>query len=273
MSNNNNNTEANSFTSKRVKPRYIVVNEDINDSLDPFTLKIYQTLRYQADYSSECSSIKRNVTSICNKVGLSRRQVFYSISILESVGLLKRESTPGQQSTYWIAQELGYFTAKETSVNAESPTEKPPVHDVHEGVHDVHGVVHHMHTIIINPSTNTSKDLKTLVDSKKSTNYKEDNLFMLFYSSYPNKQKPEAAHKAFKKLRANEEIVEMLVKDVLLRRENNWKGRPKDKIPHPSTYLNNKEWEGEIYPPESNVSNFPNKPPRYTMHELMDGVL
>jgi hypothetical protein len=110
--------------------------------------------------------------------------------------------------------------------------------------------------------------LKPFVDLKKSTDYKDDDLFMQVYSVFPNKQKPKVAWKAFQKHKPDQTFVDFLVNDIRLRIENNWKGRPKDKIPHPATYFNASEWEGEIYAPESNITQFPNKPARYTMHEL-----
>lgn len=99
----------------------------------------------------------------------------------------------------------------------------------------------------------TNKDLinKPNVDSanttKKPKEYKFDELFMAFYQNYPNKQKPLIAYKAFLKLAPTEELVLMLVQDVVNRVNNNWKGRDKSKIPFPATYLNGREWEGEIY--------------------------
>jgi hypothetical protein len=119
---------------------------------------------------------------------------------------------------------------------------------------------------------NKKSIIKPFVDLT-STSYKDDELFMQFYSIYPNKQKPEIARKAFYKHKPDQEFVSMLCTDVYKRVENNWKNRHKNKIPFPATYLNGKEWEGEIYEPESNIATFPNKPPRYTMTELMDGVL
>jgi len=95
------------------------------------------------------------------------------------------------------------------------------------------------------------EDIKNpYVDSSKSTrdvSYKDDSLFMSFYEHYPNKQKPKVAYQAFKKLKANEELVNILVVDVYTRMEKNWKGRDKSKIPFPATYLNSREWEGELY--------------------------
>jgi hypothetical protein len=105
----------------------------------------------------------------------------------------------------------------------------------------------------------TDPDINTIVDFDKSTSYKDDNLFMQFYSIYPNKQKPEVARKAFYKHKPTQEFVRMLCTDVTKRVENNWKNRHKSKIPFPATYLNGQEWEGEIIEPESTVSRLPDK--------------
>lgn len=100
--------------------------------------------------------------------------------------------------------------------------------------------------------------------------YQDDLLFMQFYSIYPNKQKPELARKAFYKHKPDKEFVSMLCTDVKARVENNWKNRHKSKIPHPTTYLNAKEWEGEIYASESDSST---KTKRFDMDELTAGIL
>lgn len=115
---------------------------------------------------------------------------------------------------------------------------------------------------LINPSV----DLKSTVnDSEKSAviskpkksktkDYKDDELFMNFYNVYPNKQKPLVAHKAFLKHNFDKAAVEMIVNDIQLRMTGNWQGRDKSKIPFPATYLNGREWEGEIY---SNITTQP----------------
>lgn len=103
---------------------------------------------------------------------------------------------------------------------------------------------------------NIEKDIKnTYVDFKKSPKeYKCDSLFMKFYECYPNKQKPRVAYKAFLKHQPTPEFVSMVCSDVNKRMENNWKGRDKNKIPHPATYLNHHEWESEIYAPSNEKS-------------------
>ncbi len=106
-----------------------------------------------------------------------------------------------------------------------------------------------------------------------STRYVDDHLFMQFYSIYPNKQKPEIARKAFYKHKPDQEFVDMLYNDVGLRMANNWKNRHKNKIPFPATYLNGKEWEGEIVEPETNIATFPTKTKYKDMDDIMGCVL
>lgn len=272
MNPTDNNTNS-SFTPKRTKPRYINLFEDVFLTLTPDTLKLYLTLRFEADYATECSSVKKNIKFLMNKTGLARRQVFYSLKEMELVGLLMRESKKGEQSTYWVAQDLNHFKSHEVqdSTNQKEIDQKP-VQDTHGVVQQSHGVVQDTHTIINNSFTNSSHK-EPIVDFQSTENYKDDPLFMQFYSVYPLKEKPSIARKAFYKHKPDQDFVSMLVTDVKARVENNWKNRHKSKIPHPSTYLNGKEWEGAIIEPDSNVANFPNKPPRFDMQELTAGIL
>jgi hypothetical protein len=131
-----------------------------------------------------------------------------------------------------------------------------------------------------NPDTYKTKNLpskevilKPYVDSKstaKPKEYKEDLLFMEFYKLYPNKQKPTIAYKAFLKHMPTPEFVAMLITDLMERIEGNWKGRDKSKIPFPATYLNGREWEGEIY---DNVVSTVKKSTKYkTWDEIVGDV-
>jgi hypothetical protein len=146
---------------------------------------------------------------------------------------------------------MGYFLPKEPAEpEPEKPQEQvdlPPVHDTDGVVHGVDGVVQDVDDII-NNSFQQSSHLKPIVDSSNTTkDYKQDSLFMEFYKNYPNKQKPVIAHKAFLKHKPDADFVAMLVQDLESRIANNWKGRDKSKIPFPATYLNGREWEGEIH--------------------------
>jgi len=109
-----------------------------------------------------------------------------------------------------------------------------------------------IHTSLVD-FANTTRDVSLKIITKKPTqdcrhkDYKQDLLFMKFYQSYPRKEKPHIARAAFYKNNPSPEFVQSMVADVRRRLENNWAGRPKEKIPLPATYLNHKEWEGEIY--------------------------
>ena len=74
---------------------------------------------------------------------------------------------------------------------------------------------------------------------------------MTFYNAYPNKQKPSEAYKAFLKHNPTPSFVKLLLDDLKARTSQNWKYRDKSKIPFPATYLNGREWEGEIFKPKS----------------------
>jgi len=107
---------------------------------------------------------------------------------------------------------------------------------------------------------------KPLSDSKKSPDeYRDNNLFMQFYQNYPRKEKPKEAYKAFLKLNATDEFVNMMLNDLVNRQANNWLGRDRSKIPHPSTYLNQHEWEGEIFKTHNTTGG---KAKGYSMAEL-----
>lgn len=114
--------------------------------------------------------------------------------------------------------------------------------------------------------------IKTLsVDSANTTKatkeYKNNFLFMEFYKHYPNKQKPAIAYKAFLKHKPTAEFVTRIVMDVLARIECNWKYRDKSKIPFPATYLNGREWEGEIFTPAKSTT------PKSTKYRTMDEII
>jgi hypothetical protein len=67
--------------------------------------------------------------------------------------------------------------------------------------------------------------------------------FLKFWKAYPSKKAKEAAWKAFKKLKMNDDFLAILIKAI------NHQGLPNMNIqfvPHASTWLNGKRWEDEI---------------------------
>jgi hypothetical protein len=76
--------------------------------------------------------------------------------------------------------------------------------------------------------------------------------FLKFWKVYPSKKAKEAAWKAFKKLKVDDDFLAMLIKAI------NQQGLPSRDIqfvPHASTWLNGKRWEDEITAPTTNVMN------------------
>ena len=70
-------------------------------------------------------------------------------------------------------------------------------------------------------------------------------LFEQFYNMYPRKVKRQNAVKAFNRL--NKQEMQLAI-DILPRHVKYWqdKGIDKEFIPHPSTWLNGKQWEDEL---------------------------
>ena len=68
--------------------------------------------------------------------------------------------------------------------------------------------------------------------------------FLKFWLVYPRKDGKQTAVAAFKKLSADDQA--RAIADVPLRVSANWAGRENDKIPHATTYLNQRRWEDEL---------------------------
>lgn len=100
---------------KRVAPRYIVTNEDIFHALTPYEMAVYMALRYEADFSSQESEIKRSIAHIANKAKISERKVYDVLNALEFKHYLIQRHTNAFKSinSYVIAQQLNYFKPEE----------------------------------------------------------------------------------------------------------------------------------------------------------------
>lgn len=115
---------------KPVAPRYIVINEDIFQALNGFEIKVYMALRYEADFASAESSIKRSIAHIANKAQISERKVYDVLNTLEfKYFLIQRHHNAFKSiNTYCIAQQLYYFKpeeSKEEQNDDDSPRTAP----------------------------------------------------------------------------------------------------------------------------------------------------
>lgn len=92
-------------------------------------------------------------------------------------------------------------------------------------------------------------DLEVLTTSGQSTSEEltsEEAFDRIFWPEYPRKTAKEAARKAWRALKLGDRDQERLDSIMLgLRRDvaQEWKGREPDKIPHASTWLNQKRWQ------------------------------
>lgn len=76
-----------------------------------------------------------------------------------------------------------------------------------------------------------------------------EDAFELFYQAYPRKEaKPDAA-KAFKKVKANGHLVNILADIERRKSSDDWKKNGGQFIPMPSSYLNQRRWEDEVTSP------------------------
>jgi hypothetical protein len=73
-------------------------------------------------------------------------------------------------------------------------------------------------------------------------------LFDNFWSIYPKKQDKQDSMRIWKTKKL-EEIGDLIIEDVKIRIENDWKGREKQFVPSPAKYLGKKKWNDEIIAP------------------------
>lgn len=235
MNPSHDNNESQRFTSYRaVIPFYILYDLDLNAN----HLRLYGQIEQFESNPNPKVQATFSYAWLANELGMNKRNAMRVAKVLIDKGYIEHRQ---------ISEGRYIWNTKKAQVVVDE-IDHPGCHSETGGsVTERHGgSVTERHPKI--PKDKYPKDnTKPLVDFKKSTDYKDDKLFMTFYSQYPNKQKPEVARKAFYKHKPDQVFVDFLCNDIRSRMENNWKGRDKDKIPHPSTYLNSKEWEGEIY--------------------------
>ena len=98
------------------------------------------------------------------------------------------------------------------------------------------------------PSDSISSSLSDFVREKKESEEKEGlALFERFWAAYPRHEARQNGLKAFQKLNPDEELVSVMIPWIGRARESEqWQN--KDKIPHASTWLNQRRWEDDPPP-------------------------
>lgn len=97
-----------------IKPRYINIRENIYAELSNDAMAVYIALRFEGDYSKEIAKVTRNIQFLCNKAKIGRTRCKECLQELRKAGLLKIIENEGYQSTYLVADELGFFIQKES---------------------------------------------------------------------------------------------------------------------------------------------------------------
>lgn len=82
-------------------------------------------------------------------------------------------------------------------------------------------------------------------------------MFKKFYSSYPKHKGKQEALKAFEKLNPNGDLFKEIMAALEKQKQSDeWQRENGRFIPMPSTWLNDKRWEDEIYPQSSEFSAY-----------------
>lgn len=99
----------------------------------------------------------------------------------------------------------------------------------------------------INKQNNTDKKSnKSFCSSDDEREKNEQYLFDRFWEAYPKKVGKIAALKAWKKKSLHEKA-DLIISDIYNRLAQNWKGKDRQYIPDPATYLNGEKWNDELF--------------------------
>ena len=79
--------------------------------------------------------------------------------------------------------------------------------------------------------------------------------FAEFWSRYPRKTAKPTAIKAFRAVKPNGHLPDILA-DIDRRMQGEWRGKEQQYIPHPATYLNQRRWEDEAGESQATPTHF-----------------
>lgn len=83
--------------------------------------------------------------------------------------------------------------------------------------------------------------------NNKSAKQEQDEKFNEFWQDYPKKKDKQAAHKAFMKIKPDNELFQKIMESLKKQKQtNDWTKENGQYIPFPATWLNGMRWEDEI---------------------------
>ena len=98
-----------------------------------------------------------------------------------------------------------------------------------------------------NPSSSTSSSIHTPLPPEGGT--EAEDLFPVFWESYPLKVKKPKALAAFRKLKPDRALLDRMLEAIGQQKQSRaWRKDNGQFIPHPATWLNNRQWEDSFEP-------------------------
>jgi hypothetical protein len=95
--------------------------------------------------------------------------------------------------------------------------------------------------------TNCNTEIEIEKEKEIDNNISPQNGFLKFWKAYPRKQDKGRVEKWFKQHKPNDEIVDLMIKQIeRFKQTEQWKKEDGKYIPYPSTWLNAKSWEDEF---------------------------
>ena len=107
-----------------------------------------------------------------------------------------------------------------------------------------------------NPSSSASTSSSELTPLPPEGGLDVRSLFLIFWESYPLKVKKPKALTAFLKLKPDKALLDRVLEAIDRQKQTRaWRKDNGRFIPHPATWLNNRQWEDEVQPdlPEGSV--------------------
>jgi hypothetical protein len=218
--------------------------------------KIRSTMKFVlvalADFAdSRGESCYPGQDTIAAMTGISIRAVKTALDDLEKAGLIERtarrfkgHATTDDYRLFCDPARLSYQGAnaapRKTAQSANGTDQganEAPSQGANDDISDDRIIIG---SVNIDPSV----DPNTPGAAVPEADYPDD--FLKFWRAFPRKDGKREALKAWQKLTRDEKAA--AIADVPPRCANNWAGRETEKIPHASTYLNQKRWEDDIAP-------------------------
>ena len=229
---------------EKKQQRFISIKESIIKTLTPRSYTLYSILRLEADYKAECSPITRKVKFISNASNMPVSQVYKCLNELELLGLIKRNSIIGEQTTYLVAQTLHYFSA-ETSLKM-----------LEGGLSNTEGGLSNTDTLY-NSLSRALKDSPQEIKNARAdraiffTRDADDFSFSKFWDSYPLKQGETICRKIWEK-KGLTAIVDAIVEKLEEQKKSDAKFLA-GYIFSPKNYLQDERWKDDITKPPKDL--------------------